>query len=271
MNNPTVVKNMRLVTGVFLMLLMSSANADVIELSNGKKIEGNYIGREGDSINFDADGVTMTINAADVKNISMGSVVPVSNNADSEAVAHDDSLPNNTGWFVGGGLGKVSLTIIPRNQINQQETNTTTNVISAIGGYNFTKIFGIEFDLSVTTDLIDQSTQLDAYIVGTSFTPIVKLPINDVFRLYFKAGIQLLSYEQVTDSNIEDNISWQGIDPVFGAGLEANITKNVSLRFDYKYANMTLERREETTVSALNNEELDLSYSTFIISAHYQF
>lgn len=78
---------MKIVTGfVLLILIMSSAIADVIELSNGKKIEGTFIGREGDNIKFDADGITMTFNASDVKNISMGSAAQPSSDAKSEAV-----------------------------------------------------------------------------------------------------------------------------------------------------------------------------------------
>ena len=78
---------MRKFTGfVLLVLLMSSAIADVIELNNGKKMEGSFIGREGDGIKFDVDGITMTFNAADVKNISMGSTAPASSETKSEAV-----------------------------------------------------------------------------------------------------------------------------------------------------------------------------------------
>jgi hypothetical protein len=67
---------MKIVTSFFLLaLMMTSVFADVIELKNGKKIEGTFIGREGDNIKFDADGITMTFNASDVKNISMGSAL----------------------------------------------------------------------------------------------------------------------------------------------------------------------------------------------------
>lgn len=77
---------MKIFTGfALLVLLVSSVFADEIELSNGKKIEGTFIGRDGDSIKFDADGITMTFNAADVKNISMGSAAPASSEAKSEA------------------------------------------------------------------------------------------------------------------------------------------------------------------------------------------
>jgi hypothetical protein len=47
--------------------------ADTIQLKNGKTIEGTFIGREGDNIEFDADGITMTFKAEDVEAIDVGS------------------------------------------------------------------------------------------------------------------------------------------------------------------------------------------------------
>ncbi|MDO6442298.1 hypothetical protein [Marinobacter sp. 2_MG-2023] len=46
--------------------------ADTIQLKNGRTVEGTFIGREGDSIEFDADGITMTFKAEDVEAIDMG-------------------------------------------------------------------------------------------------------------------------------------------------------------------------------------------------------
>lgn len=67
-------------------LMMSVAFADEIELSNGKKYEGSFVGREGDAIKFDVDGISMTFDAADVKNISMGSVAKTTSETKSETV-----------------------------------------------------------------------------------------------------------------------------------------------------------------------------------------
>jgi len=51
----------------------SQVFADTIELSNGKTIEGTFAGRDGDTIKFKADGIDMTFQAKDVKNIAIGS------------------------------------------------------------------------------------------------------------------------------------------------------------------------------------------------------
>ena len=96
---------MRLVTGFALLtLIMTSAIADVIELSNGKKIEGTFVGREGDSIKFDVDGIGMTFNASDVKNISMGSMAPAAEvktqAVESKPVVKGGTIPSGTTLIV---------------------------------------------------------------------------------------------------------------------------------------------------------------------------
>jgi len=87
---------MKLITAfVLLTLTLSAAFADEIELSNGKKYEGSFVGREGDEIKFDVDGISMTFNAADVKNISMGSVAKTTSNTKSEAKSETEAKTSN--------------------------------------------------------------------------------------------------------------------------------------------------------------------------------
>ena len=63
-----------LLSTLLISLAHSAASfADTIELSNGKTIEGTFTGRDGDTIKFDVDGISMTFQAKDVKNIAMGS------------------------------------------------------------------------------------------------------------------------------------------------------------------------------------------------------
>ncbi|MEH6652523.1 MAG: hypothetical protein V7707_21120 [Motiliproteus sp.] len=47
--------------------------ADLLELNNGKTFEGTLVSKEGDNIVFDADGMSITVKTADVKNLSLGS------------------------------------------------------------------------------------------------------------------------------------------------------------------------------------------------------
>jgi len=58
---------------IFVLLISSTAIADTIELVNGQKIEGILIGRTGDKVQFEINGIVSTYNASDVKNITFGS------------------------------------------------------------------------------------------------------------------------------------------------------------------------------------------------------
>lgn len=50
-----------------------SVNADILELENGKTFDGTLIEKNSDTIQFETDGIAMTFNTSDVKNISVGS------------------------------------------------------------------------------------------------------------------------------------------------------------------------------------------------------
>ena len=121
---------MKLITGFVLsMLMMTSAIADVIELSNGKKIEGTFIGREGDSIKFDADGITMTFNASDVKNISMGSMAPPPVEVKAEVV--EESKPVVKGGTIPSGTTLIVRTIEVLNPAKTKKGHKFTAKLEA--------------------------------------------------------------------------------------------------------------------------------------------
>lgn len=56
-----------------LVCLANPAWADILELANGQKFEGTFIGRSNGSVNFEVDGITTTYNEKDVKNVVFGS------------------------------------------------------------------------------------------------------------------------------------------------------------------------------------------------------
>lgn len=66
-----------------VIFFLSSALADTIELNNGKIMDGTFIGREGDNVKFEEDGINMSFQASDVKNISIGATAatPATDNA----------------------------------------------------------------------------------------------------------------------------------------------------------------------------------------------
>lgn len=72
-----------------LLLLLSSpfVNADTIELNNGKTMQGTFIGNEGDAVKFKVDGISMSFQKKDVKNIAMGSSAAAAKTTEKQAAA----------------------------------------------------------------------------------------------------------------------------------------------------------------------------------------
>ena len=74
-----------------LLLLLSSSfvNADTIELKNGKTMQGTFIGNEGNSVKFEVDGISMSFQKKDVKNIAMGSSDTATSTANKSATTEN--------------------------------------------------------------------------------------------------------------------------------------------------------------------------------------
>jgi len=64
--------NMKIFIALILLAISPFTYADTIELNNGKTFDGTFSGRDGDNITFEVDGISMSFQAKDVKNISMG-------------------------------------------------------------------------------------------------------------------------------------------------------------------------------------------------------
>jgi len=89
------MNRMLLISKLIIPLLVSTVCfADTLELSNGKTIEGTFIGRDGDTIKFDVDGISMTFQAKDIKNIAMGSTPNVSAAKSASTNASDKASAN---------------------------------------------------------------------------------------------------------------------------------------------------------------------------------
>jgi hypothetical protein len=74
---------------VFFAMVFAVANtmADTVTLKDGHKIEGKFLGKDGDVINFESDGIKMAINASKIANLSMGA------DADSASVSAPAQAP----------------------------------------------------------------------------------------------------------------------------------------------------------------------------------
>jgi hypothetical protein len=58
---------------IFALSISSTSFADTLELVNGQTIEGSLVGKSGDKVQFEVNGIVSTYDAKDVKNITMGS------------------------------------------------------------------------------------------------------------------------------------------------------------------------------------------------------
>lgn len=73
---------------IFISLFNTNlAIADTIELNNGKTINGTFSGRDGDKIKFNADGINMTFESKDVKNIAIGDSASTTSKAPADKPA----------------------------------------------------------------------------------------------------------------------------------------------------------------------------------------
>ncbi len=192
-------------------------------------------------------------------------------NATSYVLASGEEL-DKAGWFVGSGVGMVMLEVKPINQPQLASKKENTTLYTVFGGYNFTDWFGLEFDLSASTDFTDVNTGRDAYILGTSFTPKLSYSLNESLDVYLKAGFQYLAYEQTYGTYSNYDITWNGIDPILGAGLQFSFPSGVKARLDYKYSSLTLDRSENSLYSYdIYDEEIDLTFSSITFTLNYQF
>lgn len=188
-------------------------------------------------------------------------------------VGAHDLVSDQKGWIVGAGYGSAMLSTKPIRQPGFISGKENTSVITVFGGYNFRDWFGIEFDFSRSSDFTDENTNLNAYILGSSFTPKFTYHFNDNLGLYVKYGFQYLAYEQNVDYYYDDTITWNGVDRFFGAGLQYSFHSGVRARIDYKYIKLPLDRSENSGVYGYDfyNEEIDLTFKAVTLSANYQF
>lgn len=107
---------MKIIVGIVFFLLVFVAHADTVELKNGKTFDGTFIGRDGDNIKFEVDGITMMFNSADVKNISMGSAAQASGDKKEVATTGGNKKTQKITIPVGARLIiRIADTLNPKN------------------------------------------------------------------------------------------------------------------------------------------------------------
>lgn len=178
--------------------------------------------------------------------------------------------PNDTGWYVGGGLGHVSTTAESKNVFTQKESAAS---LEAYGGYNFTKWFGLEGMLIITGDVANDRVDLDkANFISLMMTPKFIHRINPGVSFYAKGGLAWLGYgERYTNYAYPRGTkeSWSGMGFTYGVGAQFDMPNRIKLRIGYDHMKGTLEYNEYIHVSKPADVEAKLDHLS--VGVHYQF
>ena len=204
--------------------------------------------------------------------MSMNIIAPVAAAAliFASAVSAEGDTYNDTGWYVGGGLGSAS-TEADNNTFSQDESSSS---FLAYGGYDFTDMFGLESAVISTGDVANNRANLDdAGFFAITFTPRFSYRINENFSLYGKAGVALLAYFEEYNNSIpfqrDDDISWSGVVPTFGFGAQFDIYRHFKLRLSYDTMSGDLDDNEDDYTNTV--QDIDAEVEVVSLGLHYDF
>ncbi|MEH6472424.1 MAG: hypothetical protein V7752_14340 [Halopseudomonas sp.] len=167
-------------------LISSLVSADTLELNNGKTFEGKLVGKDGDSIQFESDGIAMTFNASDVKNLSMGSTAA----APSAAPAANDSASGEKPEVPAGTRLVVKLgQPLDTNRVKEGHKFTAAlesaividGVTIASSG---TAVYGVIHESKSSGRLVGQSSML---------LSLTDIKVDDQMKSIKTSGIQAVS------------------------------------------------------------------------------
>jgi hypothetical protein len=113
------------------LLISGTIWADTLELTNGKKIEGTFVGRSDGSVKFEVDGITSTYDEKDVKNISFGSSQKKTENTAQEAPAASEVSNTAGSATVPAGAMLLVRTKEPLDSSRQKAGHKFTAVLEA--------------------------------------------------------------------------------------------------------------------------------------------
>lgn len=179
---------------------------------------------------------------------------------------------DSRGWVVGAGIGTAFLSISPQKNSVRQPSHESPALLTVFGGYNFNNWFGLEFDVSRSSDIHNDDTGYDDHILGTSFATKFSHFINDRCSVYLKTGAQYIAYEKKIYSRYDEEYTLNDIEPFIGGGVQIGFDSGVRARLDYKYAEMNLDEFGGAFLDFdYYGEELDMTYSTLVFTLNYQF
>lgn len=191
-------------------------------------------------------------------------LLSLASNASSQNLGFDQQ-----GWIIGGKVGGTKLLIKPEEGLKSSKVNAV--IYSVLGGYNFNNWLGLEFDISRSANFKDEHFKLDGYVYGASFTPKFTYHFNDNLGGYFMYGLQYTKYKQKMNLLYFDEVTWDSVDPFFGAGLQYNFSSSLRAGFDYKYSKLKMERVVGPTGPDFSVNKVNLNMNVLTFTLNYQF
>ncbi len=186
-------------------------------------------------------------------------------------LASSSYAQDQTGWVAGGSIGTANVKL--KSRYNDTATvKDDVTLITAYGGYNFTQWFGLEFDISSTSD-VKNSNMSYSSIIGVSVAPKFRLHLNDNITVYAKTGLQYLAYDQPTNGRYRyrNDETLNAANAYLGTGVQYSFASGMRVSLDYKYSEMTLERNNYEDRYYYDNDDVRLTYKAFTVMVGYQF
>ncbi|WP_221799895.1 porin family protein [Oceanobacter mangrovi] len=186
------------------------------------------------------------------------------------------ATPDYEGWYVGGSFGGASIELDPDEYNYFDYERTSAAITSIYGGYNFTSWFGVDFDVTQSSEFDAGASNADAKLFGTSVAGIFHWRFSNHISLYGRTGIQFFQMEQTVDYlNGDESNDWTGAGLVGGIGAEYQFNSGITLRLDYRRTSTieldVKEKDDDGNYYYWDDSSYDLSYNATTIGMHYQF
>lgn len=168
-----------------------------------------------------------------------------------------------SGWFVGGDLGKLNSKI----KFDGESYTDKGWTLGALGGYKFNHWFALEGAVSISEDVGDVSG-IDVTYNYLSFMPKFTYVISDQFSLYGKAGIATLILS-VTDDDEDDFDDIDSLDDTklgLGLGAEYRFDNGVNVRLGYEMMNADLDGN-----NGFYDIEAESDFRRLAVAVYFQF
>lgn len=130
----------------------------------------------------------------------------------------------DNGFYAGVGAGQ--------SKVDEGGYDDRETAFSAFGGYDFNRYVGVEAGYADLGELKSNVGAPALQATAPYLVAVGKLPINDKFTAYAKAGINRWSLDDAVASVTGTNDD-SGTDATYGLGVQYRINDKFGLRGDY--------------------------------------